>query len=202
MGEVQGAGLQERRTPQRSATTARNPAQAGGAMAAASVEAFPLVGRVGGRAQRSPEPSDGERAGTASAGPCGPGRRERSDRSRRPSEASGHADPRRGRAVKRGLLTARLRASPAACRAQRGPRRALPGGRRREEADRREATERRATARILQERRFRPDSGSGLAAQAGLLSTGPERLQERREEADGVSAPLARRVPPVSLRFL
>jgi hypothetical protein len=123
---------------------------------------------------------------------------ERSERTRRP--------PTRPNASA-GRFGSGLRASPAAYRAQRGPRRALSGGRRREGAERSAATERRATARVLQERRFRPDSGSGLAAQAGLLSTGPERLQERREEAGLVTdrrlrAELARDVPPVSLRIL
>jgi hypothetical protein len=83
---------------------------------------------IGDRARSDAPIPWGECAVPASAGPCGPGRRERSDRSRRPSEASGHADPRRGRAVKRGLLTARLRAGTAACRAQRRAG-ALHGGR-------------------------------------------------------------------------
>ena len=59
------------------------------------LEPAPSGGRTGvWVTARSATPGlPGERAGTASAGPCGPGRRERSDRSRRPSNASGRADP-------------------------------------------------------------------------------------------------------------
>jgi hypothetical protein len=62
---------------------------------------------------------------------------------------------------------------------------------------------RRRRRRCYRSGRFRPDSGSGLAAQAGRLlhRTGAPTCSERREEADGVSDPLARHVPPVSLRI-
>ena len=98
--EFQARG-QERRTPQRSATVTRSPSS--GAALAASVEAVVWFGSEGDRAQRHALASEGERAGTASARPCGPGRarreRRRRSASRRPTNGSGHADPPRGQSV-------------------------------------------------------------------------------------------------------
>ncbi len=84
--ELQARG-QERRTPQRSVTRERKPQS--WSDAAASVEASTWFGSEGDRAQRHARASEGERAGTASAGPCGPGRGDR--RGGKGSRAAGRA---------------------------------------------------------------------------------------------------------------
>ncbi len=118
--EFQARG-QERRTPQRSATRERKPQS--WSEAAASVEAVVWFGSEGDRAQRHALASEGERAGTASARPCGPGRARRSggEGARAAGRPSGAGTPTRraARASAVGLIDAAVEASPAACRAQR-----------------------------------------------------------------------------------
>jgi len=118
--EFQARG-QERRTPQRSATVTRSPSS--GAAPAASVEAVVWFGSEGDRAQRHALASEGERAGTASARPCGPGRARRSggEGARAAGRPSGAGSPTRraAQSVSERGVRAAVEASPAACRAQR-----------------------------------------------------------------------------------
>jgi hypothetical protein len=118
--ELQARG-QERRTPERSATVTRSPSS--GAAPAASVEAVAWFGSEGASAQRHALASEGERAGTASARPCGPGRARRSggEGARAAGRPTGAGSPTRRAASSASdcRSLAAVEASPAACRAQR-----------------------------------------------------------------------------------
>jgi hypothetical protein len=134
-------------SPERSAT--RSAGRQSRSAAAASVQAFQQDG--GSVTARLSKRSRAARS-LASARPCGPGRRERSDRSRRATNGSGIADPPRGTKRSDCRVRAAVEASPAPCRAQRRAG-ANSGGR-----DWRERSAAKwtpdATARILSERRF------------------------------------------------
>jgi len=111
---VSGAGTGAP-SPERSATRSGTAFKRWSA-AAASVQAFQRDG--GSVTARLSKRSRAARS-LASARPCGPGRRERSDRSRRATNGSGIADPPRGTKRSDCRVRAAVEASPAPCRAQR-----------------------------------------------------------------------------------
>ena len=124
----------------------------------------------------------------ASARPCGPGRRERSDRSRRATNGSGIADPPpRHQAKRLPWLLRRLRRARHPAGRSGGP--GLTSAGVDVNAVQRSGTERTtATARILSERRFvrataphTPPPGPTATHRTGATT-------ERKEEADGVTA--------------
>ena len=110
---VSGAGTG---APGRNGRRRQRGTRSGGAMPAASVQAFQRDG--GSVTARLSKRSRAARS-LASARPCGPGRRERSDRSRRATNGSGIADPPRGTKRSDCRVRAAVEASPAPCRAQR-----------------------------------------------------------------------------------
>jgi len=143
------------------------------------------AGMVGDRAQRHAPASRGERAGTASAGPGGPGRGDHSGGggSRAAGRAQREGAPTRRRGTKRQRLPRfvrrlrRARCQPGAAGSPWG----TPGGRRRDAAQQRGAEERRRRRGLAERRVPRPI----LRAHAAAHGAGLHRTERKRRRKQG-----------------